>query len=54
VCLIVITVFWRGMSPVTAGPARSAEITMLASILKLLMILASCVDSFRSNMAVGC
>jgi hypothetical protein len=41
VCLIVVTVFWRGMSPATAGPASSAEMTMLASILKLLMMLAS-------------
>lgn len=28
---------WRGMSPATAGPARSAETEMLASILSLLM-----------------
>ena len=31
VCLTV-TVFWRGMTPATTGPARRAEIKMLESI----------------------
>jgi hypothetical protein len=31
VCLTV-TVFWRGMTPATAGPARRAEIKMLESM----------------------
>lgn len=39
-CLTVIVV-WREMSPATAGPARSAEMTMLASILRLLLMLTS-------------
>jgi hypothetical protein len=30
--LVTVTVFWRGMTPATTGPARRAEIKMLESI----------------------
>jgi hypothetical protein len=32
-----VSVFWRGIKPATAGPARSAEMAMLASILSVSM-----------------
>jgi hypothetical protein len=44
---VVVRVFWRGISPATAGPARSAERAMLASILSLLIDIGGLRDSDR-------
>jgi len=51
---VIVSVSCRGISPATAGPARSAEMATLAIILRMLMYIVCLGVRFEEFAGLGC